>query len=114
VSTRRISTRGLSNRCGPAWGGSPGRTRAPPPYEETAAGADSVGAPEADAPVALESEEKLLGLETAREPGQVAVGSDHAVAGRHDRDRVLAAGGADGSGSHRTSDLLGDLGVGPR
>src|SRR3984957_11815142 len=63
-------------------------------------------------PVTLQIEQELLGIETAGKARQIAVCADDTVAGRHDRDRILAAGGAHGTRGRRTSDLLGDLSVG--
>jgi hypothetical protein len=74
----------------------------------------SVRPTKAFAAIALQVEQELLRLETAGEPRQIAVRADDAMARRHDRDRVLAAGCADRTRGSRASDLLRDLGVGSR
>ena len=57
-------------------------------------------------------EQKSFGVQTARESSQIAARSDDAVARSHDRDRISAIGGADGSGSSRIADRACHLGVG--
>src|ERR1700744_2504496 len=61
--------------------------------------------------VALEIQQQPLPLGPPREACQRAIGSDDAVAGRHDRDRVLSARGSDRAGRSGAADLLGDLGI---
>jgi hypothetical protein len=52
-----------------------------------------------------------LDLEAAGESGELARGSDHAVARRHNRDRIASVRSANSAHRPRTADLLRDLGV---
>src|SRR5579883_704912 len=61
---------------------------------------------------AFETQQERLGVEPARKACQLAVGSDHAMARRDDRDRVLAVGSTHRAHRARAADLAGDLRVG--
>jgi len=62
---------------------------------------------------ALEVEQVLLAFQAAAVAGEVTRGSDDAVAGHDDADRVASIGQADRPGGAGASDPLGELAVGP-
>jgi hypothetical protein len=62
---------------------------------------------------ALEVEQVLLAFQAAAVAGEVTRGSDDAVAGHDDADRVASVGQADRPGGAGASDPLGELAVGP-
>ena len=56
-------------------------------------------------------EQMILGLQSAGKAGQSAVAAEHAMAGRDDRDRVAAVGGADRARRLGPADLARDLAI---
>ena len=59
----------------------------------------------------LKPEQRLLGVEPATEPGQVAGAADDPVARHYDRDRISTVCGADRTYSFRSPDALCDFTV---
>src|SRR5438477_10429987 len=59
-------------------------------------------------------EQPALAGEAATVAGETLVGADHAMAGDHDRDRVLVVGETDRARGLRLADPFGDLSVGAR
>src|ERR1700680_5041910 len=78
------------------------------------ADADLRGWPRSDAGGALVREQPALAVDAAAIAGQGAVGTDDAVAGYDDADRVGAVGEADGPHRPRPADAPRELAIGNR